>query len=319
MLLIINEDHDGQRVDNFLFTHLKGVPKTRIYRMIRKGEVRVNSKRVNACFKLQLGQKIRIPPVRIPERPFNESADTKSFDALLEIEKKIKIIDERNGLLIVNKPEGIAVHGGSGKNFGLIESLRKIKEKPNLQLVHRLDKETSGILLITSKRAVLLNLHRQLREGGVKKTYLAFSQGKIDSGSQMTIKKPLLRFYNKKGERMVKVDPTGQYAITLVRGLETIHHQKYGWVSLLQCEPTTGRTHQIRVHLQSSNLPIFGDKKYGTNNKNSGYDFQRMFLHAWKLKFCDIGSDSKLNHVADIPVSFSDFFSGFKFFKKLND
>ena len=316
MLLIINEDHVGQRIDNFLFTHLKGVPKTRIYRMIRKGEVRVNSKRVNAYFKLQSGQKIRVPPVRVPEQPLNGGINTKSFDVLFAIEKKIKIIDERNGLLIVYKPEGIAVHGGSGKNFGLIESLRKIKKQPNLQLVHRLDKDTSGLLLITSKRPVLLNLHRQLREGGVQKTYLAFAQGKIERGSQLTIKKPLLRFYNKKGERMVKVDPTGQYAITRVRGLETINHKKYGWISLLQCEPITGRTHQIRVHLQSANLPIFGDQKYGTNNRNSTYDFRRMFLHAWKLKFCDIGSDSKISHEAEIPVSFSEFFSGFKFFKK---
>ena len=318
MLLIINEDHVGQRIDNFLFTHLKGVPKTRIYRMIRKGEVRVDSKRISASFKLQEGQKIRVPPVRISIRTSKEEFNTKNSEAFLAIEKKIEIIDEKNGLLIVNKPEGIAVHGGSGENFGLIESLRKIKKQPNLQLVHRLDKDTSGLLLISSKRAVLLHLHRQLREGRIEKTYLACSQGKIDSGSQLVIKKPLLRFYNKKGERMVRVDPTGQYAITKVRAIESIKHEIYGWISLLQCEPVTGRTHQIRVHLQSSNLPIFGDQKYGINTKDAGHNHQRMLLHAWKLKFCDFGDNSKLKYEAVIPATFSEFFSGFKFFKNVS-
>ena len=316
MLLIINEDHVGQRIDNFLFSHLKGVPKTRVYRMIRKGEVRVDSRRIDASFKLQIGQKIRIPPVRIPTRPaYGELNDENSID-FLEIEKKIEIIDETNGLLIVNKAEGLAVHGGSGKSFGLIESLRKIKNQPNLQLVHRLDKDTSGLLLISSKRPVLLNLHRQLREGRIKKTYLACSQGKIDRGSQLIIRKPLLRFYNKKGERMVKVDPTGQHAITKVIALETVNHKKHGWISLLQCEPITGRTHQIRVHLQSKNLPIFGDQKYGINTKDSRSNCQRMFLHAWKLKFCDFESNSYKNYTADIPITFTEFFSEFKFFDK---
>jgi 23S rRNA pseudouridine955/2504/2580 synthase len=161
----------------------------------------------------------------------------------------------------------------------------------------------------------LLNLHRQLREGRVKKTYLACSLGKIEQGLQLVVEKPLLRFYNKKGERMVKIDLNGQHAITKIKGLETYKHKKYGWVSLLQCEPLTGRTHQIRVHLQSIKLPIFGDQKYGNLNENLYSDFQRMFLHAWKLRFYDLGSDAKVNYVAQIPISFAQVFSEFKFFE----
>ncbi len=316
MLLIVSENSAGQRIDNFLFSCLKGVPKTRVYRMIRKGEVRVDSKRIDASFKLQEGQKIRIPPVRLASREFNLPPSENSSSTMVSFQKKIEIIDEKNGLLVINKPPGIAVHGGSGKSYGLIECLRALKKQPNLQLVHRLDKETSGLLLVSCNRLALLNLHRQLREGSVKKTYLACSQGRIDAGAQFVVQKPLLRYYNKKGERMVKIDHTGQYAVTKIKGLQTYKHKEYGWLSLLECRPLTGRTHQIRVHLQSLNLPILGDKKYGAIDETFNQGFKRMFLHAWKLRFCDLGVDLKLEYVAHIPASFLKVFPDFNFSKK---
>ncbi len=315
MLLIISLDSVGQRIDNFLFTRLKGVPKTRVYRMIRKGEVRVNSKRISASFRLEEGQKIRIPPVRMAHKEVDLLEEKNNSDDIVCIEKKIKIIDEKNGLIVIDKPEGFAVHGGSGASIGIIEGLRKIKNQPNLQLVHRLDKDTSGLLLVSSKRMALLNLHRQLREGNVKKTYIACSQGRIEYGSQLTVEKPLLRFYNENGERMVKIDQKGQHSITRIRSLGSYDHKKYGWISLIQCQPLTGRTHQIRVHLQSLELPIFGDKKYGNFDQRIKYDFKRMYLHAWKLRFCELGSDLQLNYVAEIPNAFIKTFSEFKFFK----
>ncbi len=314
MLLIINEESVGQRIDNFLFSLLKGVPKTRIYRMIRKGEVRVDSKRITANFKLEEGQKIRIPPVRTSEKKSYQKSSDENLDQIASLTKKIEIIDERNGLLIINKPEGIAVHGGSGNSMGVIETLRSTRENPNLQLVHRLDKETSGLLLVSSKRLALLNLHRQIREGKIKKTYIACSHGRAKVETKFIVEKPLMRFQNKKGERMVKIDKNGLYAITKIKCLESYNHQKFGWVSLLQCEPITGRTHQIRVHLQSLNLPIIGDKKYGFFDEYVKYT-SRMFLHAWKLKFSELGSDLKQEYSAKFSTSFFQTFLDFKFFK----
>ena len=221
MLLIINEDHVGQRIDNFLFTHLKGVPKTRIYRMIRKGEVRVDSKRISASFKLQEGQKIRVPPVRISIRTSKEEFNIKKSEAFLAIEKKIEIIDEKNGFLIVNKPEGIAVHGGSGKNFGLIESLRKIKKQPNLQLVHRLDKDTSGIIAIAKTNYAHSFIASQFRDRKVKKEYWGLTWGiwKLKEGE---INIPIKR--DRKDPTKYKASSNGKKSLTYFKVEKEFEH-----------------------------------------------------------------------------------------------
>ena len=315
MLLIINDESVNQRIDNFLFNYLKGVPKTRIYKMIRKGEVRVNSGRVLVSYKLNTGDNLRIPPVRV-----SKTKDWgKNFDNVIHqkesVYKQIKIIQENEGFFIVNKPEGIAVHGGSGQGMGVIEYLRILMNKPSLKLAHRIDKHTSGILIVAQKRNALLKIHKQLRESRVKKTYIACSFGIIKPGVSKIIEKPLFRFYNDAGERMVRVDNQGQYALTKIKSIGVISHSDFGNISLLICEPITGRTHQIRAHLSSVGLPIVGDSKYCSKNRNNNLIAKRMFLHAWKINFLDACSLINGNFEAEIPKSFYENFPEFDFFK----
>lgn len=289
--LTISSDHQGQRIDNFLISRLKGVPKTRIYRMLRSGEVRLNGGRVQADTRLEEGQTLRIPPVRVGSTEPSQVEGAVRLAKGQKMASELEVIREEEDWLAIDKPAGVAVHGGSGVSLGAIESLRLSRPGQALELVHRLDRDTSGLLLLAKGRAMLLSLHRQLREGLMRKRYLAVVVGHWKVGPQgptMLIKAPLKKVLGGNAERMVRVDPEGQASITRVRFLAHGALSDGRPVSLLQCEPLTGRTHQIRVHLQSQGFPILGDPKYGGADINASaakLGLKRMFLHAWRLDF----------------------------------
>lgn len=274
----IDEEQAGQRIDNFLRRELPGLPRGRLYRILRKGEVRVNGGRVKAEYKLQVGDEVRVPPVRIRapgEAPGNKQA--------ARIEERIIYEDKR--LLVVDKPSGIAVHGGSGISHGVIELLRHARPGlRDLSLVHRLDRETSGCLVLAKRRSALRELHARFREGQVEKNYLALVVGDWQHGEQL-IDAPLLVEHRKSGERHVIVSKAGKPAQTLVQLSRT-----FGKYSLMQCLPMTGRTHQIRVHLQFAGHPLVGDERYGdeeANRKARKLGLKRLFLHAQSIAFAD--------------------------------
>ncbi|WP_462147397.1 23S rRNA pseudouridine(955/2504/2580) synthase RluC [Pseudoalteromonas gelatinilytica] len=276
----IGEDHLGQRIDNFLITHLKGVPKSAVYKILRKGEVRVNKKRIKPVYKLQLNDVIRIPPIKVAEK---EEFVPKQLDKVKQLEEAILFEDKY--LMVINKPSGMAVHGGSGLSYGLIEALRVLRpEERSLELVHRLDRDTSGCLLISKRRSVLTDLHKQLREKTMEKNYWALVDGQWDAKTK-NVTEGLRKNTLKSGERVVRVDNTeGKPSHTRFRVLE-----RYAECSLVQASPVTGRTHQIRVHTQCKGHPIACDDKYGVAefdqyvNKLTGLN--RLFLHAHDLRF----------------------------------
>ncbi|URQ87836.1 23S rRNA pseudouridine(955/2504/2580) synthase RluC [Pseudoalteromonas sp. SCSIO 43088] len=276
----IGEDHLGQRIDNFLITHLKGVPKSAVYKILRKGEVRVNKKRIKPVYKLQLNDVVRIPPIKVAEK---EEFVPKKLDKVKQLEDAILFEDKY--LMVINKPSGMAVHGGSGLSYGLIEALRVLRpEERSLELVHRLDRDTSGCLLISKRRSVLTDLHKQLREKTMEKNYWALVDGQWDSKTK-NVTEGLRKNTLKSGERVVRVDNTeGKPSHTRFRVLE-----RYAECSLVQASPVTGRTHQIRVHTQCKGHPIACDDKYGVVefdqyvNKLTGLN--RLFLHAHDLRF----------------------------------
>ncbi len=272
----IGPESAGQRLDNFLFRHLKGVPKGRIYRMLREGEVRVSGRRAKPEYKLMEGDLVRIPPVRVAEREIPVASGTYS-QSLLD-----RTIYRDDALLVIDKPSGQAVHGGSGVSLGVIEQLRlELPQARFLELAHRLDKETSGVLVLALKRSALVELHRKLRDGEVHKRYLALATGKWRDAKRH-VKLPLQRYLNEEGERRVAVDDEGQRAHTIFR-LEA----RYEGFSLLEAELKTGRTHQIRVHLAALGHAIAGDDKYGDaalNKEIRRQGLRRMFLHAAKLE-----------------------------------
>lgn len=275
---IIDENALGQRVDNYLQRVMKGVPKSRIYRALRKGEVRVNKKRVKPEFKLSVGDSVRIPPIQFEESSA-PSVPGRKFIELLES----RILYEDDLLLIVNKPTGVAVHGGSGVQLGLIEALRSMRPQCRfLELVHRIDKDTSGCLMVAKKRAVLLDLHRQLREGGMQKRYTALLDGRW-SGREHLIEAPLKKNVLASGERHVRVAVDGKASKTL------FHVEKrYKDATLVSAKPVTGRTHQIRVHAQFVGHAILGDQRYGLTESNQRVKkagLKRLFLHAHSLAF----------------------------------
>lgn len=273
----VDEGHAGQRVDNFLTTRLKGVPKGKIYKILRKGEVRVNKKRVKPETKLADGDIVRIPPIVIEERAVHRASDR----MLAEIEQAI--VHEDKQLIVVNKPSGIAVHGGSGINLGLIEMLRQLRPlEKNLELVHRLDRDTSGLILIAKKRSMLTYLHGLLRGDGVDKRYLALVPGSW-SKRKHRVDAALLKNHLQSGERVVRVSPEGKRSLTLYEVVERLRGS-----TLVEAKPVTGRTHQIRVHCQYAGHPICGDVKYDNEaaraiQAESG--LTRLFLHAWRLEF----------------------------------
>ncbi len=270
----------GQRIDNYLFNKLKGVPKSKIYSILRKGEVRVNKGRIKPSYKLQIDDLIRVPPIVI--NPVVENA-APSAAQVAHFNLDQAILYQDKNLLIINKPAGLAVHGGSGLSFGLIELLRaQHPDAPFLELVHRLDRDTSGCILLAKSPAMLRAMHALFREGKIKKHYHALVKGYV--AGDFSVNVALKKFTLQSGERMVRVNAEeGQPALTKFILLE-----RYPSVSLLQAEPVTGRTHQIRVHSAQRGLPIVGDDKYGSKEFNLAQrrlGLKRMFLHARQLEF----------------------------------
>ncbi|VAX14262.1 Ribosomal large subunit pseudouridine synthase C [hydrothermal vent metagenome] len=292
----ISADQAGQRIDNFLLTRLKGAPKSLIYRILRKGEVRVNKGRIKPPYKLQAGDEVRIPPVRLSAKP----AARPSRSAIEVIAENILYEDKR--LLVLNKPSGFAVHGGSGLSYGVIEALRTLFPKaPYLELVHRLDRDTSGCLLIAKKRSMLRFLHEQLREHRLHKQYLTLVKGLWPGGKQ-TINLPLRKNTLRSGERLVRVDDSGKVAISHFKPRTTS-----GLASLIEVDLETGRTHQIRVHAAYSGHPIAGDEKYGEadfNQKMRNYGLKRLFLHASNIAFL-LSPDSEESIKIEAPLEAS--------------
>jgi 23S rRNA pseudouridine955/2504/2580 synthase len=274
-LITISEEEADQRIDNFLLRICKGVPKSHIYRVLRSGEVRVNKGRIDQTYRLKEGDVVRVPPVRIAE---------KSTHAVPGAEFTILLEDSH--LLVIDKPAGVAVHGGSGVSYGVIEQLRAARPDAKfLELVHRLDRDTSGILMLAKKRSALTNLHEQIRSGLLDKRYLTLVHGDWQNARQH-IKLPLFKYSTADGERRVRVQADGMASHTIFSLV-----RRYGPFALLEAELKTGRTHQIRVHLASSGFPIAGDDKYGDFGLNrslqkaegSRIAFKRMFLHAHQL------------------------------------
>lgn len=293
--LVIGEEAAGQRLDNYLLRHCKGVPKSHLYRILRSGEVRVNKGRVDATYRLQPGDSLRLPPLRLAERPVDEIAE------LAKTRVDLPVIYEDEALLVIDKPEGIAVHGGSGVSFGVIEALRRQRPQAKfLELAHRLDRETSGILLVGKKRLALTVLHDMFREhgAGADKRYLVLVRGRWMNATQH-VKAPLLKYLTESGERRVSVDAEGKASHTVFRLLA-----RWPEASLLEAQLKTGRTHQIRVHLAHLGFPILGDEKYGDFNLNKRLrpaGLKRMALHAWRMAFRHPLSGAPLTCVAPLP------------------
>ncbi|QNP60990.1 RluA family pseudouridine synthase [Paenacidovorax monticola] len=306
----VDAESAGQRLDNFLIRHLKGVPKTHVYRIIRSGEVRINKGRASADTRVEAGDLVRLPPVRISEKVAEKAerpAPAREFPILLE--------DEH--LIALDKPAGVAVHGGSGVSFGVIEQLRQARPQAKfLELVHRLDRETSGILLVAKKRSALKHLQDQFRERETGKTYLALVTGAWPAGKKV-IDLPLHKYLQADGERRVRVttadDPDGMRSMTLVRVRAAVPAralQGLPAMSLLEVTIKTGRTHQIRVHLASQGHPIVGDDKYGDfelNKRLPKQGLRRMFLHAWRLQFSHPASGERITLHAELPPELADF------------
>ncbi|WBY04036.1 RluA family pseudouridine synthase [Ramlibacter tataouinensis] len=305
--MAVGEASAGQRLDNFLLRELKGVPKTHVYRIIRSGEVRVNKGRAAADTRVQEGDQVRLPPVRLPERlqdPAARPVPAREFPVLLE--------DEH--LLAIDKPSGVAVHGGSGVSFGVIEQLRQARPQAKLlELVHRLDRETSGVLLVAKRRSALTGLQEQFRGRETGKTYLALVAGAWP-GNRKVIDLPLHKYLlagddGAAGERRVKVvdkdHPDAMRSITLVKVA-----RRLAGFTLLEVTIKTGRTHQIRVHLASQGHPIAGDDKYGDFELNRALQRQglrRMFLHAWRLQFRHPATGEPVALEAPLPADLQQF------------
>ncbi|MGQ9658721.1 MAG: RluA family pseudouridine synthase [Thermochromatium sp.] len=280
--LRIDDQTGGQRVDNFLLRILKGVPRSHLYRLLRRGEVRVNQGRIKAHYRLCAGDVVRIPPIRCgTSAPPGRAAESQ----LRRLEQAILYEDDR--LLVIDKPSGLAVHGGSGLSYGLIESLRQLRPGGELELAHRLDRDTSGCLVVCKRRSVLRALHALIREGRLDKRYLALILGELPR-AELLVKAPLKKNVLSSGERMVRVDVReGKEARTRFRRLKRFAIEGQT-LTLVEAEPITGRTHQIRVHAAHLGAPLAGDDKYGDeagNQRLRGYGLKRLFLHASSLCF----------------------------------
>jgi 23S rRNA pseudouridine955/2504/2580 synthase len=305
----IDETSEGQRIDNFLLSHLKGVPKSHIYRLLRTGQVRVNKARVDASHKLLLGEDVRIPPVRRGEAPAAPVVNVWSSRRLVP-----QIIYRDESMIVLNKPAGMAVHGGSGISLGVIEQLRaELPECRFLELAHRLDRDTSGLLLLACRRSALVRLHDMFREGKINKRYLTLVHGHWTNPVQH-VTLPLHKYLNPEGERRVMVSIDGKPSHTVFR-LQEIYDE----FALLEAELKTGRTHQIRVHLAHNGFPIAGDDKYGDfslNHELARRGLKRMFLHAWRVAFSHPITGELLELEVPLPSNLQQFMDGLKGNKK---
>ena len=309
-LITVAEHEAGQRLDNYLIKILKGVPKSHIHRIIRAGEVRLNKKRCKPDSRIQTGDLLRIPPVRTAEKQRSSENRAQAVPA-----REFTIIYEDDALLIIDKPAGVAVHGGSGVSFGVIEQIRRARpEARYLELVHRLDKDTSGLLMIAKKRSALVKLHEAIRNDHPKKIYLALGVGKLPNDS-FHVKLPLFKYTGAQGEKMVRVSEDGQSAHTVFRVLnrfsdDLLHQVGLSHLTLVQATLKTGRTHQIRVHLQSQQCPIAGDERYGdyqANKRLQKLGLKRMFLHAAELHLDHPLTGEKLILKAPLPQDLAQF------------
>jgi 23S rRNA pseudouridine955/2504/2580 synthase len=292
----ITEEEAGQRIDNYLLRVCKGVPKSHIYRILRSGEVRVNKGRIDQLYRLQSGDLVRIPPIRLAEKAAGNAPVPGA---------EFHIVHEDSHLLVIDKPSGVAVHGGSGVSYGVIEQLRASRPDAKfLELVHRLDRETSGLLLLAKKRSALTNLHEQMRDGKTDKRYLTLAVGDWKNPRQH-VKFPLHKYTTADGERRVVVQAGGQESHTVFNLL-----RKWTDFALLEAELKTGRTHQIRVHLASSGFPIAGDEKYGDFALNKQLQkatatrgaLKRMFLHAYQITFQHPETGKPMTLKAPLPA-----------------
>lgn len=289
----IDSNHAGRRIDNFLFSQLKGLPRNRVYQMLRKGEVRVNKGRIKQDYRLKNGDSIRIPPVYM-------EADTEKKQPGIALQQLLQkhILYEDNYLIIINKPSGLPVHGGSGNKMGLIEAFREMRGDPNLSLVHRLDKATSGCLMIAKQPEVLRQLNRMLKQGEIEKTYLALLKG-ILARKNISMELPLQRQSTAVHHEKVKIDQAGKMAHTLYKLKETL-----GFASLVEVELKTGRMHQIRVHSAHMGHPVAGDDRYGDRafNRNlKSRGLKRLFLHAYTLSLLHPVKKKYINVHAPLP------------------
>ncbi|WP_314309013.1 RluA family pseudouridine synthase [Kingella denitrificans] len=313
--ICVQEHESAQRLDNYLIKILKGVPKSHIHRIIRAGEVRVNKGRAKPETRIQTGDLIRIPPVRVAERAAKRSLQPVPA-------RHFEIVFEDDALLVVNKPSGVAVHGGSGVSFGVIEQLRRARpEAKYLELVHRLDKDTSGLLMVAKKRSALVKLHEMLRNDHPKKIYWALGVGTWQPALRH-VRLPLVKYTGAAGEKMVRVGSAedGQSAHTIFRVLDTFsgerpHSVGVSTLSLVEATLKTGRTHQIRVHMQASGCPIAGDERYGdyqANRRLQKLGLKRMFLHAYSLELDHPLTGEKLVLQAALPDDLQQFLDGLR-------
>ncbi|MDN0076337.1 23S rRNA pseudouridine(955/2504/2580) synthase RluC [Crenobacter sp. SG2303] len=290
----VTEDEAGQRIDNFLMRLLKGVPKSHLYRILRSGEVRVNKGRIDASYRLEGGDELRIPPVRVAERA-EKAVPAGHFP----------IVFEDDALLVINKPAGVAVHGGSGVSFGVIEQLRRARpEARYLELVHRLDRETSGLLMVAKKRSALVKLHEMIRNDVPQKRYFALGLGAWPSDVNH-VRLPLYKWHTPEGEKRVRVQEGGQYAHTVFKVIE-----RFADLTLVEALLKTGRTHQIRVHMQAIGCPIAGDERYGdfaANRELARDGLKRMFLHAASLKLPHPLTGEPLELNAPLPTDLTSY------------
>jgi 23S rRNA pseudouridine955/2504/2580 synthase len=298
-LRTVTSDEAGQRIDNFLMRHFKTVPRSRVYRLLRKGEVRVNRKRVDAEYRIQAGDEVRLPPVRIEA----DSQPGRPSSSLLDLIERAVIFQDRH-LLVLDKPAGVAVHGGSGMSFGVIETLRASRPRETLELVHRLDRDTSGCLAIARDRSTLTALHALIRNGGMHKTYLALVAGSWQLGTKR-IDAPLATDNRQHGERHVRVAAAGKDSVSIFKPV-----QFFGALAtLMEVDIPTGRTHQIRVHASFAGHPLLGDDKYGDRARNAqlkSHGLKRIFLHAQSLAFEWPGSGVPFHVSAPLPEELVD-------------
>jgi 23S rRNA pseudouridine955/2504/2580 synthase len=315
---VVDPEYAGQRLDNYLIARLKSLPKTRIYRMIRSGEVRLNGKRVDAQHRLEGGEDLRIPPLRDLSQSklhgIEASQKTLGKPASTMESPSFAVLFEDESLLVIDKPAGVAVHGGSGISRGLIEWLRLQRpELAFLELGHRLDRETSGVLVLAKRRNALLQLHRAFRERVSEKHYIAVVSGRVPKRDRV-LRHRLQRYTGAAGERVVRVEQEGVEAVSVIRGLGSLERGTPSQISTVLVRIETGRTHQIRVHLAHEGFPILGDERYGDfalNRHLRTQGLRRMLLHAWRLELAwPQASGGRLCFRAPVPLSFKSWASG---------